>query len=47
MKTKYKNLGELKAYNVRYSWKVVKELNVAASKCLQFVNMNLACYQQN
>lgn len=46
VKTKYKNLAELKSYNIRYSWKVVKELNVAASKCLQFINMNLKHYDQ-
>lgn len=46
VKTKYKNLAELKSYNIRYSWKVVKELNVAASKCLQFINMNLKNYDQ-
>jgi hypothetical protein len=41
VRTKYKNLAELQSYNVRYSWKIVKELNVAASKCLQFINLNL------
>lgn len=33
-------LAVLKSYNIRYSWKIVKELNLAASKCLQFINMD-------
>lgn len=41
VRVKYKALGALKSYNIRYSWKFVKELNLAASKCLQFVNMDL------
>ena len=45
VKMKFKGLAELKSYDVRYSWKIIKELNVAASKCLQFVNMNLKHYQ--
>ena len=47
VKAKYKNLAELKSYNIRYSWKIVKELNVAASKCLQFINMNLKHHSNN
>lgn len=41
VKVKYKNLAIHKSYNVRYSWKIIKELNVSASKSLQFINMNL------
>lgn len=42
VRVKYKQLAQLKSYNVRYSWKLVKELNLAVSKCLQFINMDLA-----
>lgn len=38
---KYKPLADFKSYNIRYSWKLVKELNLAASKCLQFINMDV------
>lgn len=41
VKTKYKRLAEQKSYNIRYSWKVIKELNLSASKCLPFINMQL------
>jgi hypothetical protein len=41
VRVKYKQLGALKSYSIRFSWKFVKELNLAASKCLQFVNMDL------
>jgi len=41
VRVKYKSLAGLKSYNIRYSWKLVKELNLAASKCLQFINMDL------
>jgi hypothetical protein len=41
VRVKYKGLTNFKSYNIRYSWKVVKELNLAASKCLQFINMDL------
>ena len=41
VRVKYKQLGALKSYNIRFSWKFVKELNLAASKCLQFINMDL------
>lgn len=41
VRVKYKQLGALKSYSIRFSWKLVKELNLAASKCLQFVNMDL------
>ena len=41
VRVKYKQLAQLKSYNVRYSWKLVKELNFASSKCLQFINMDL------
>lgn len=40
VRVKYKALAGFKAYNIRYSWKFVKELNLAASKCLQLVNMD-------
>jgi hypothetical protein len=41
VRVKYKVLAGLKSYNIRYSWKLVKELNLAVSKCLQFINMDL------
>jgi hypothetical protein len=41
VRVKYKALAGLKSYNIRYSWKLVKELNLAASKCLQYINMDL------
>ena len=41
MRVKYKILAGFKSYNNRFSWKLVKELNLAASKCLQFINMDL------
>jgi len=40
VRVKYSALGGQKSYNIRYSWRVVKELNLAASDCLQFINMN-------
>ena len=40
VRAKYKKLAEFKSYNIRYSWKFVKELNLAASKCLQLINMD-------
>lgn len=39
VKTKYKRLAEEKSYNLRYSWKIIKQLNLSASKCLSFINM--------
>ena len=33
-------LTDFKSFNLRYSWKFVKELNLAASKCLQLINMD-------
>ena len=41
VRTKYKALAALKSYNIRYSWKFVKELNLAASKCFQLINMEV------
>ena len=41
VKVKYKNLAMQKSYNIRYSWKIIKELNISASKSLQFMNMEL------
>ena len=41
VKVKYKNLAMQKSYNIRYSWKIIKELNISASKSLQFMNMDL------
>lgn len=41
VKTKYKRLSEEKSFNLRYSWKIIKELNLSASKCLPFVNMDI------
>lgn len=39
VKAKYRGLAEQKSYNIRYSWKIIKELNISASKCLSFINM--------
>lgn len=39
VKAKYKNLSNEKSYNIRYSWKIIRDLNLAASKCLGFINM--------
>lgn len=41
VRVKYKSLASFKSYNIRYSWKLVKELNLAASNCLQYINMDL------
>jgi hypothetical protein len=41
VKVKYQNLAQQKSYNIRYSWKIIKELNKSASKCLQFINMDI------
>lgn len=41
VRVKYKALANLKSYNIRHSWRIVKELNLEASKCLQFINMDL------
>lgn len=41
VKSKYQRLSEQKSYNIRYSWKIIRELNLAVSKCLPFVNMNI------
>jgi hypothetical protein len=41
IRVKYKQLASMKSYNIRYSWKFVKELNLAASNCFQFVNMDI------
>lgn len=39
VKLKYQKLSEEKSYNIRFSWKMIKELNLSASKCLPFINM--------
>lgn len=41
VRAKYKPLALQASYNIRFTWKIVKGLNLAASKCLQFVNMDL------
>jgi hypothetical protein len=42
VKIKYKKLAEQKSYNIRYSWKIIKDLNLSASKCLSIINMELS-----
>ena len=40
VRVKYKALAALHSYSIRYSWRIIKDLNLAVSKCLQFINMN-------
>ena len=41
VKIKYGSLANEKSYNIRYSWKIIKELNILVSKCMSFINMRL------
>lgn len=36
---KYSKLESQKSYNIRYSWRIIKDLNISASKCVSFINM--------
>lgn len=47
IRVKYKSLAESPSHNIRYSWKIIKEFNVAVSKCLQFINMDLSYAESN
>ena len=40
VRVRYKSLAALDSFSIRYSWRIIKDLNLAASKCLQFVNMS-------